>query len=158
MSTAAESRTARRTRPAPAAPAQRGPIENVATWVDARTGGAGFSKYLMRKVFPDHWSFMIGEIAMYSMVICLITGVFLTMWFIPSMAHTVYDGDYEPLRGIGLSEAYDSSLAISFDIKGGLLMRQIHHWAALIFIVAIMLHALRAVSYTHLTLPTTPYV
>lgn len=143
MSTAAESRTARRTRPAPAAPTQRGPIENVATWVDARTGGAGFSKYLMRKVFPDHWSFMIGEIAMYSMVICLITGVFLTMWFIPSMAHTVYDGDYEPLRGIGLSEAYDSSLAISFDIKGGLLMRQIHHWAALIFIVAIMLHALR---------------
>ena len=143
MSTAAESRTARRTRPAPAAPTQRGPIENVATWVDARTGGAGFSKYLMRKVFPDHWSFMIGEIAMYSMVICLITGVFLTMWFIPSMAHTVYDGDYEPLRGVGLSEAYDSSLAISFDIKGGLLMRQIHHWAALIFIVAIMLHALR---------------
>ncbi|WP_462417367.1 cytochrome bc1 complex cytochrome b subunit [Kytococcus sp. Marseille-QA3725] len=143
MSTAAESRMARTTRPAPAAPAQRGPIENVATWVDARTGGAGFSKYLMRKVFPDHWSFMIGEIAMYSMVICLITGVFLTMWFVPSMAHTVYDGDYEPLRGIGLSEAYDSTLAISFDIKGGLLMRQIHHWAALIFIVAIMLHALR---------------
>ena len=79
MSTAAESRTARRTRPAPAAPTQRGPIENVATWVDARTGGAGFSKYLMRKVFPDHWSFMLGEIALWSFVVLLVSGVFIIL-------------------------------------------------------------------------------
>jgi ubiquinol-cytochrome c reductase cytochrome b subunit len=97
----------------------------------------------MKKVFPDHWSFMLGEIAMYSMIICLLTGAFLTFWFVPSAGHTVYDGSFVPLRGVGMSEAYASTLNISFDIKGGLLIRQIHHWAALMFIVALTVHMLR---------------
>jgi len=97
----------------------------------------------MKKVFPDHWSFMLGEIAMYSMIVCLLTGVFLTFWFIPSAGHTTYDGSYVPLQGVGMSEAYASSLKISFDIKGGLLIRQMHHWAALMFIVALSAHMLR---------------
>ena len=97
----------------------------------------------MKKVFPDHWSFMLGEIAMYSMIICLITGAFLTFWFVPSAGHTVYDGSFVPLRGVGMSEAYASTLNISFDIKGGLIIRQIHHWAALMFIVALTVHMFR---------------
>lgn len=80
---------------------------------------------------------MLGEIAMYSMIICLVTGAFLTFWFVPSAGHTVYDGSFVPLRGVGMSEAYASTLNISFDIKGGLIIRQIHHWAALMFIVAL---------------------
>ena len=91
----------------------------------------------MKKVFPDHWSFMLGEIAMYSMIICLLTGAFLTFWFVPSAGHVVYDGSFVPLRGVSMSEAYASTLNISFDIKGGLIIRQIHHWAALMFIVAL---------------------
>ena len=113
-------------------------IGGVAGWVDDRTGAAKPVGYLMKKVFPDHWSFMLGEIAMYSMIVCLLTGAFLTFWFVPSAGHTVYDGSFVPLRGVSMSEAYASTLNISFDIKGGLIIRQIHHWAALMFIVALI--------------------
>ncbi|MFQ6170553.1 cytochrome b [Oryzobacter sp. R7] len=118
-------------------------IGGVAGWVDDRTGASKPVGYLMKKVFPEHWSFMLGEIAMYSMIICLLTGAFLTFWFIPSAGHTVYDGSYVPLRGVEMSQAYASTLDISFDIKGGLIIRQIHHWAALIFIVALTVHMFR---------------
>ncbi|WP_122260652.1 cytochrome b [Ornithinimicrobium cerasi] len=111
--------------------------------VDERTGLAAAMRFGLGKVFPDHWSFLLGEIAMYSMVICLITGTFLTLWFVPSMGHVTYDGSYVPLKGVGMSEAYASTLDISFEVKGGLLMRQLHHWAALFFVVGIALHAAR---------------
>ena len=118
-------------------------VGGVAGWVDERTGAAKPVGHLMKKVFPDHWSFMLGEIAMYSMIVCLLTGAFLTFWFIPSAGHTVYEGSYVPLRGVGMSEAYASTLNISFDIKGGLIIRQIHHWSALMFIVALTVHMFR---------------
>ncbi len=114
-----------------------------ATWADDRLGLAGMAKKNLRKVFPDHWSFMLGEIALWSFVVLLLTGVFLTLWFRPSMVEVVYDGSYQQLRGIHMSEAYASSLNISFDVRGGLLMRQIHHWAASVFIAAMMIHLLR---------------
>ncbi len=118
-------------------------IGGVAGWLDDRTGAAKPVGYLMKKVFPDHWSFMLGEVAMYSMIICLLSGTFLTFWFVPSAGQVVYDGSYIPLKGITMSEAYRSTLDISFDIRGGLLIRQIHHWAALMFIVALSVHMLR---------------
>ena len=105
-----------------------------ATWADDRLGLAGLAKKNLRKVFPDHWSFMLGEIALWSFVVLLLTGVFLSLWYRPSMAEVVYDGSYSPLRGLEMSEAYASTLHISFDIRGGLLMRQMHHWAAMIFV------------------------
>jgi ubiquinol-cytochrome c reductase cytochrome b subunit len=114
-----------------------------ATWADDRLGLAGLGKKQLRKVFPDHWSFMLGEIALWSFVVLLLTGVFLTLWFRPSMAEVLYDGSYDQLRGIHMSEAYASTLNISFDVRAGLLMRQMHHWAAMIFIAAMMIHLLR---------------
>ena len=119
------------------------PLGGIAGWLDDRTGGAKGISVLMKKVFPDHWSFMLGEIAMYSMIVCLLTGVFLTLWFVPSATPVVYDGSYVPLQGVTMSDAYRSTLDISFDIRGGLMIRQIHHWAALIFIVAILVHMVR---------------
>lgn len=119
------------------------PLGGIAGWLDDRLGAAKGVSYLSKKVFPDHWSFMLGEIAMYSMIVALLTGTFLTFWFVPSAGHTVYDGSYVPLQGIVMSEAYKSTLDISFDIRGGLLIRQIHHWSALIFIVAIFVHMAR---------------
>ena len=101
------------------------------------------AKKNLRKVFPDHWSFMLGEIALWSFVVLLLTGVFLTLWFRPSMVEVVYDGSYDQLRGIQMSEAYASSLHLSFDVRGGLLMRQMHHWAAMMFVAAMMVHLLR---------------
>ncbi|TPG18314.1 cytochrome b [Pedococcus bigeumensis] len=118
-------------------------VGGVAGWLDDRTGAAKPVGYLMKKVFPDHWSFMLGEVAMYSMIICLLSGTFLTFWFVPSAGQVVYDGSYLPLRGITMSEAFRSTVDISFDIRGGLLIRQIHHWAALMFIVALSVHMLR---------------
>ena len=112
-------------------------------WVDDRLGLAGVARKNLRKVFPDHWSFMLGEIALWSFVVLLLSGVFLTFWFQPSMAEVVYDGSYEPLKGLEMSQAYASTLDISFDIRGGLLMRQIHHWAAHLFIAAMIVHMLR---------------
>jgi ubiquinol-cytochrome c reductase cytochrome b subunit len=114
-----------------------------AEWADDRLGLAGLAKKNLRKVFPDHWSFMLGEIALWSFIVLLLTGVFLTLWFRPSMGEVVYDGSYSQLRGIHMSEAYASSLNISFDVRGGLLMRQMHHWAAMVFIAAMMVHLLR---------------
>ncbi|WP_328322441.1 ubiquinol-cytochrome c reductase cytochrome b subunit [Kribbella sp. NBC_00382] len=112
-------------------------------WVDDRLGIGKIGKKNLRKVFPDHWSFMLGEIALYSFIILLLTGVFLTFWFKPSMADVTYQGSYSLLKGLHMSEAYASTLDISFDIRGGLLMRQIHHWAAVLFVASMMVHLLR---------------
>ena len=115
----------------------------VANWADERLGLAGAMKKNLRKVFPDHWSFMLGEIALWSFVVLLITGVLLTLWFKPSMGEVEYMGSYNQLRGIHMSEAYASSLDISFDVRGGLLLRQMHHWAAMLFVAAMFVHMMR---------------
>ncbi|MCU1558437.1 MAG: ubiquinol-cytochrome c reductase cytochrome b subunit, partial [Microbacteriaceae bacterium] len=114
-----------------------------ANYIDERTGISALVKELGRKIFPDHWSFMLGEVALYSFITILLSGTFLTFFFQPSMAEVIYHGSYVPLKGIQMSAAYSSTLNISFDIRGGLLFRQIHHWAALLFIAAIGLHMLR---------------
>ena len=114
-----------------------------ANWADERLGIGGLSKFLSRKIFPDHWSFMLGEIALWSFVVLLVTGTFLTLWFKPSMAEITYQGSYAPLRGIDMSEAMASTLDISFDVRGGLLLRQVHHWAAMLFIASMMIHMMR---------------
>ena len=115
----------------------------IAAWSDERLGLAAMGKKNLRKIFPDHWSFMLGEIALWSFVVLLITGVFLTLWFQPSMAETTYQGAYPNLRGVSMSQAYASALHISFDVRGGLLLRQMHHWAAMLFVSAMMIHMLR---------------
>ncbi len=101
-----------------------------ANYLDERTSMSGLVKELGRKIFPDHWSFMLGEIALWSFVVVLLSGTFLTFFFQASMVETHYNGAYEPMRGIAMSAAMESALHISFDLRGGLLVRQIHHWAA----------------------------
>ncbi len=115
----------------------------IANFVDTRVGGSAMVKEFGRKVFPDHWSFMFGEVALYTFVILLISGTFLTFWFDPSMAHTVYEGSYNPLKGVHMSVAMASTMDISFDVRGGLFMRQVHHWSALLFVAAVSVHMLR---------------
>ncbi|MET1033658.1 MAG: cytochrome b, partial [Arthrobacter sp.] len=115
----------------------------IANFVDSRVGGSQIVKEFGRKIFPDHWSFMFGEVALYTFVILLISGTFLTFFFDPSMAHTVYNGSYNPLKGVGMSVAMSSTMDISFDVRGGLFMRQVHHWSALLFVAAVSVHMLR---------------
>jgi ubiquinol-cytochrome c reductase cytochrome b subunit len=118
-------------------------IGGLSSWMDDRAGAAKPINYLLKKVFPDHWSFMLGEIAMFSLIILLITGTFLTFWFVPSAGQVIYNGSYVPLKGIAMSEAFKSTVDISFEVRGGLIMRQIHHWAALMFTVSITVHMFR---------------
>ena len=118
-------------------------IRRAVRFLDERSGSAPLLRKALRYVFPDHWSFLLGEIALYSFVVLVLTGIYLTLFFEPSLRDTVYDGSYEPLRGRTVSEAYDSALDLSFDVKAGLLMRQTHHWAANVFVVAIVLHLVR---------------
>ena len=123
------------------------PVEKVgaagATFVDQRLGSNKFLSRSLSKVFPEDWSFVLGEIALYSFIVVLLTGTYLTLFYKPSMAEVIYEGSYVPLNGIYMSEAYASTLNISFDIRGGLLIRQMHHWSALIFVAAVAVHMFR---------------
>ncbi|MGP2438082.1 cytochrome bc1 complex cytochrome b subunit [Streptomyces sp. JW3] len=120
-----------------------GPGERVADWADGRLGVYALGKTYMRKVFPDHWSFMLGEVCLYSFLVLVLTGVYLTLFFEPSSVEIVYHGSYEPLNGVIMTRAYESTLDISFDVRGGLLIRQIHHWAALVFCAGLLVHMMR---------------
>lgn len=112
-------------------------------WVDDRVGAARATTSALNRVFPDHWSFMIGEIALYCFLILVLTGTYLTFFFEPSVREVVYRGEYAPLRGVEMSAAYASALDISFSVRAGLVMRQMHHWAALVFVAAITVHLMR---------------
>jgi ubiquinol-cytochrome c reductase cytochrome b subunit len=111
--------------------------------LDARLGTTSVARTAMAKVFPDHWTFMLGEIALYCFMALVLTGTYLTLFFEPSTAETVYHGAYQPLAGSSVSSAFASTVGLSFDVRAGLLMRQAHHWAALLFVGAIVLHLLR---------------
>ena len=124
------------------------PVEKIAAgtadYLDQRTGIGTAVKDFARKIFPDHWSFLLGEIALYSFVTILISGVFLTLFFVPSMNEVdVRRTVGGPCSGVQMSEAFASTLRLSFEVRGGLLMRQIHHWAALIFMASIVTHMMR---------------
>jgi ubiquinol-cytochrome c reductase cytochrome b subunit len=116
---------------------------NVGKGVDERFQVSTPLRSLLNKVFPDHWSFLLGEIALFSFIVLLLTGVFLTLFFDPSMKEVAYEGSYPALRGTEMSAAYESSLNLSFEVRGGLFMRQMHHWAALLFMASIVVHMAR---------------
>ncbi len=118
-------------------------VDGLFQWTDKRLNISGGSRKLLNKIFPDHWSFMLGEIALYSFIVLVATGVFLTLYFVPSQHEVVYHGSYLPLVGQRVSEAYASTIRLSFQVRAGLLMRQMHHWAANIFVGSIVVHMAR---------------
>lgn len=117
--------------------------ERVADRADGRLGVRRVVREKVRLVFPDHWSFLLGEICLYSFIILIVTGIYLSFYFHPSMQEVQYNGSYAPLRGQTVSEAFNSTMHISFDVRGGLLIRQVHHWAALVFVASILVHMMR---------------
>jgi ubiquinol-cytochrome c reductase cytochrome b subunit len=132
---------AARTATAPGAPTTR--LGKAGHAVDEQLTVAPWLRRTLNKVYPDHWSFLLGEIALYAFIILLLSGTYLTFFFDASMREVVYDGSYAPMRGVEMSAAYDSTLQLSFDVRGGLFMRQLHHWAALLFVASIVVHLLR---------------
>ncbi|HEX3910110.1 MAG TPA: cytochrome b [Solirubrobacteraceae bacterium] len=125
--------------------APRGRAHDPVAFIDERLGAGRGLRFLMRYVFPDHWSFLLGEIALYAFVVLIASGTFLALFFDPSTSEIAYHGSYAALHGQTVSSAYASTLHISFDVSGGLLARQVHHWAALVFVAAITMHLLRIV-------------
>ncbi|WP_101953312.1 cytochrome b [Mycobacterium intracellulare] len=121
----------------------RGALARQGEDIDTRYHPSAAVRRQLNKVFPTHWSFLLGEVALYSFIVLLITGVYLTLFFDPSMAEVTYNGPYQPLRGVDMSKAYASALDISFEVRGGLFVRQVHHWAALMFAASIMVHLAR---------------
>jgi ubiquinol-cytochrome c reductase cytochrome b subunit len=118
-------------------------IRGAVRFVDERTGTAPFLRKALRYLFPDHWSFLLGEVALYAFVVLVATGIYLTFFFVDSTHQVVYHGPYLPLQGQRMSEAYRSVLDLSLSVKAGLLIRQTHHWAANVFLAAIVLHLFR---------------
>jgi ubiquinol-cytochrome c reductase cytochrome b subunit len=119
------------------------PLEDPVRFLDERTAAAPLMRKGMRYVFPDHWSFLLGEVALYAFAVLIITGIYLALFFDPSTAKTVYHGSYAPLDGRSMSVAYKSAVDLSLSTKAGLLMRQTHHWAADVFLASIVLHLMR---------------
>ncbi|MCR3751516.1 cytochrome bc1 complex cytochrome b subunit [Lentzea californiensis] len=128
------------TKPANAAARVAGAAANAA---DERFHPASGLRKQINKVFPTHWSFLLGEIALYSFIVLLLSGTYLALFFDPSMTEVTYNGAFENLRGIEMSRAFASTLDISFETRGGLFVRQVHHWAALLFMAAIVVHMFR---------------
>jgi ubiquinol-cytochrome c reductase cytochrome b subunit len=118
-------------------------LERITAWFDERTGLAGIVRTTLRKVFPDHWSFLLGEIALFCFVILILTGTFLTFFYVPSAGEVPYTGSYTPIQGQDVSQAYASVLHLSFDVRAGLLFRQIHHWTAVVFVAIVITHLAR---------------
>jgi quinol---cytochrome-c reductase cytochrome b subunit len=112
-------------------------------FIDERLSTNRVLRKALRYVFPDHWSFLLGEVALYSFLILIATGIFLALFFEPSLATQTYSGPFAALRGHEVSAAYASTLNISSTVPAGLLIRQTHHWAADVFVVAIVLHLVR---------------
>lgn len=118
-------------------------LDRLVDWLDARTGMVRYGRTALRKVFPDHWTFLLGEVALFSFVVLVATGTFLTFFYVPDARPVTYGGPYAPLAGAQVSAAYDSIMRLSFQIEAGLVFRQIHHWAALLFIGSIAVHLAR---------------
>jgi len=118
-------------------------IGRVARAVDDRLGAAPWARKALDHVFPDPWSFMLGEAAAYAFLVLVATGTYLTFFYSASSTEVVYSGAYGPLDGVSMSSAYHSVVHISFDVRAGLVVRQMHHWAALVFIGLIVVHACR---------------
>ncbi len=118
-------------------------IRRVLDVADDRLGTNSFARSALNKVFPDHWSFLLGEVIMYCLIVLIATGTYLSLFFVPSAKAVTYNGSYGALRGIEMSQAYQSTVRLSFDVRAGLLIRQMHHWAALLFVAALIAHVLR---------------
>jgi ubiquinol-cytochrome c reductase cytochrome b subunit len=123
--------------------ARRSPLRPAARWLDTNLGGSSLLREELRHIFPDSWAFFLGEIALYCFIILVATGVFLALFFQASEAPVIYEGSYAPLQGTEMSIAYDSVLGLSLDVPAGLLVRQVHHWAALVFVGALVIHMIR---------------
>lgn len=92
----------------------------------------------VQSVFPTSWSRMLAWVAVASLSVTILSGVYLALYFNPSMSEVTYRGPVDYLRGVVVTRAYASALDISFEVHGGLFVRQLHSWAASLFIASLL--------------------
>jgi ubiquinol-cytochrome c reductase cytochrome b subunit len=101
-------------------------MRGIVAFLDDRFGSNAGARFFLRKIYPDHWSFYLGEFALYAFMLLVATGVWLTF---------VYQANP--------ADAYDSVVSLSRAAPIGYLMRQVHHWSAVAFVAAILIHMAR---------------
>ena len=116
--------------------------DRLATWMDERTRARAVFAHLRGRVTPERWTGLLWQVVVHSFVVVAITGVFLMFFYDPSSTPVVYDGSYQPLQGVEMSRALESTLQLSFDVRGGLLVRQLHNWGSSLMIAALIVHIL----------------
>jgi ubiquinol-cytochrome c reductase cytochrome b subunit len=122
---------------------KRAIAKRIVAGTDERFHLSGALRKESSHVFPKHDSFFWGELALYSFVVLVLSGTFLALFFTPDTTEVFYHGSYQNAQGLHMSRAYQSALDLSFAVRGGLFIRQVHHWAALVFVASIVLHMFR---------------
>ncbi|GAA1758949.1 cytochrome bc1 complex cytochrome b subunit [Agromyces humatus] len=125
---------------------ERAPRASVTDRLAARVGNApvfgrrvaDIRAELRRRTVPNHWTNLFGAVTLACIVVVTVTGVLLMFFYTPSSDATTYTGSYVPLHGAEVSKAFASTMQLSFDVPGGLLLRQAHHWSALLLPAAII--------------------
>jgi len=100
-------------------------------WLDERLGISDIYQVVLdRKVPKVNWWFTLGSASLFLLIVQVITGIMLTVYYVPSPDH-----------------AYDSVNYIMNEVQFGWLIRGIHHWAASLLVITVFLHLLRVFFY-----------
>lgn len=106
-------------------------MENVFNWLDERLGlNEIYAEILDRPVPKVNWWFTLGSASLFLAIMQGVTGIMLTMYYVPSPDH-----------------AYDSINYIMTGVQFGWLIRGIHHWGASLLVVTVFIHLLRVFFY-----------
>ncbi|WP_173923279.1 cytochrome b N-terminal domain-containing protein [Agromyces sp. Marseille-P2726] len=97
---------------------------------------------LRRRTVPNHWTNLFGIVTVALLTVVTVTGLLLMFFYTPSSGLTTYTGSYAPLHGAEVSKAFDSTMRLTFDVPGGLLLRQAHHWSGLLLPASIIMQLL----------------
>ena len=109
----------------------------VLTWLDERLGLTTiYSTVLDRKVPKVNWWFTLGSASLFLFTMQIVTGIFLTVYYVPSPDH-----------------AYDSIQYIMNGVAFGWLIRGIHHWGATLMVIVVFIHMLRTFFYAAYKFP-----
>ncbi|MEA3440842.1 MAG: cytochrome b N-terminal domain-containing protein [Chloroflexota bacterium] len=99
----------------------------VMNWLDERLGLTGiYDSVLDRNIPKVNWWFTLGSASLFLAGLQGITGIFLTVYYVPSPDH-----------------AYDSIQYIMNGVAYGWLIRGIHHWGATLMVIVVFIHMLR---------------
>ncbi|WP_291430149.1 cytochrome bc complex cytochrome b subunit [Deinococcus sp.] len=112
-------------------------------WLDDRLHISRLNDKFLRKAFPVHHSFFLGEITLFSLIVLILTGILLALSYEPSNSLVVNTFDPGTVTKPNLvPAAYHSALKINA-MPFGDMLRRVHHWMANIMVAAAVIHMMR---------------